>query len=49
VKKVTTDGNTVSVARSGSDLIDGQTIWIISSYGDALASRADGVSNWYIE
>ncbi len=49
VKKVTRDGNTVTVANTSSDLTDLSTPWILAYFEDSMTIRADGTTNWYIE
>ncbi len=47
VKRTDASGNTVSVARSGSDTIDGQTSQSLALQYTSLTIVSDG-SNWYI-
>lgn len=47
VKKVSSDANTVTIARSGSDLIDNQTSQVISFQYTDIELTADG-TNWWI-
>ncbi len=47
VKRVDGSGNTVSVARSGSDTIDGATSQTLTAQYTSLTLVSDG-SNWYI-
>jgi hypothetical protein len=48
VKKVTADANFITIARSGADLIDGQTTQTFNSQYTDLEAASDGVSNWWI-
>lgn len=43
-----TDTNNITIARQGSDLIDGATSSVMSSNFEARMVVGDGVSNWYI-
>ena len=42
-----TAGYTVTIARAGSDLIDGETSQTLDAY-EAFELHSDGVSNWWI-
>jgi hypothetical protein len=48
VKKTSSDSNTITVARSGADLIDGQTTQIFNRQYTDLEVTADGSGNWWI-
>ncbi len=48
VKKISSDSNVVTVSRSGSDLIDGQTTQTFTSQWTNIEIIADGVTNWYV-
>jgi hypothetical protein len=48
VKKISSDSNTVTVARSGADAIDGQTSQTFNSQYTDLEAIADGGVNWWI-
>lgn len=48
VKKISSDSNTATVARSGADLIDGQTAQTFNRQYTDLEAGADGGSNWWI-
>lgn len=39
--------NTLTLARSGSDLIDGQTSVVLNE-GEAVTLHSDGSSNWWV-
>ena len=47
LKRIDSTANTVTVIRSGSDLIDGETSFTLQPY-EAVTVEADGVSNWFI-
>lgn len=47
VKKIDSSSNTVTISRSGSDLIDGKTSIVISNQYVSYAFQSDG-TNWYI-
>jgi hypothetical protein len=47
VKRVDSSGNTISIARSGSDTIDGMTSFTLDLQYTAFAVVSNG-SNWYI-
>lgn len=47
VKKIDSSLNTVSVLRSGTDLIDGQTAWVLSGRYSAVTVISDG-NNWFV-
>jgi hypothetical protein len=48
VKKVSTDGNTVTIGRTGSDLIDGQTSQAFTAPYTSVTFVSDGSSNWFV-
>lgn len=48
VKKVTADVNTITVAISGADLIDGQATQTFNSQYTDLEVTSDGGTNWWI-
>lgn len=48
VKKTDASGNTLTVGRSGSDLIDGATTVTTTTQYKAWVFYSDGVSNWWI-
>lgn len=48
VKKIDGSGNTLTVARSGSDLIDGATTVTTTTQYKAWVFLSDGISNWWI-
>jgi len=47
VKRIDTSGNTLTIQRSGSDLIDNETSQTLSGL-EAIHLRSDGVSNWWV-
>jgi hypothetical protein len=48
IKKVSTDGNTVTIGRTGSDLIDGQTLQSFTLAYTSATFVSDGAGNWWI-
>ena len=48
VKKVDSSANAVTIARAGSDLIDGLTSQTINAQYAAYSLLDDGTSNWFI-
>lgn len=48
VKKIDASGNTLTVGRSGSDLIDGATTVTTTTQYDSWVFISDGISNWWI-
>lgn len=48
IKKVDSDSGTVSIVRSGSDLIDGQTAQTLTVQYESVSLVSDGVSSWFI-
>lgn len=48
VKKVDASGNTLTVGRSGSDLIDGATTVTTTTQYKTWVFISDGISNWWI-
>jgi hypothetical protein len=48
IKKISTDGNTLTIAPTGADLLDGQTLQSYSLSWTAVTFISDGVSNWYV-
>ena len=47
LKKVSSDGNSVTASAGGTETIDGQSTKIINGQWDAMKIISDG-SNWYI-
>jgi hypothetical protein len=47
IKRIDSSSNSLTLARSGSDLIDGVTSQTLSSL-EAIHLRSDGVSNWWV-
>lgn len=47
LKRIDNTANTVTVIRSGSDLIDGEASFTLQPY-EAVSVEADSVSNWFI-
>lgn len=47
IKKVSADGNTLTIDRSGSNLIDGETAQTYVAPMTSVTWGSDGVSNWY--
>lgn len=48
VKKISSDANTVTIARAGADLIDSQTTQVLSAQFASIEIIADGGTNWEI-
>lgn len=46
VKKMDTSSNTVTIARAGSDTIDGDTSAVLSQSYDSITVTSDGTSQW---
>ena len=46
-KRIDTTSNTVTIQRSGSDLIDGETIQTLGQW-ESISLHSDSISNWYI-
>lgn len=47
IKKIDASANTVTVARAGTDTIDGQTSWVLGSRYSAITLISDG-NNWFV-
>lgn len=49
IKKIDSSVNTVSIARDGSDTIEGNTSLSLAAQYESHTLYSDGVSTWYIE
>lgn len=47
IKRIDNSANTLTIARSGSDLIDGEVSQVLSPY-EAVWVNSDGGSNWWL-
>lgn len=48
VKKVDSSANTVTIARAGSDTIDGATSYVLNVQYEAIDVIANGTASWYL-
>jgi len=48
VMKIDASGHTVTIARGGSDTVNGTTTFVLSSQYSQADIRSDGVSAWYV-
>jgi hypothetical protein len=48
VKKVDTSANSVTIARTGSDTIDGGTSYVLAAQNKYATLASDGSSKWYV-